>query len=227
MTGRLHDVDLEAHPTATLDPAEQNDDDDETIVLSWWQNPVNVVALVVAALLAGGIVGWAIARSSQDVADDRVSVGFLHDMRVHHEQAVGMSLIYLDRPDTEPGLRTVARTIVMGQSIDIGRMIQLLRDAGQPEVSPSDDAMAWMGMAMSPTDMPGLASEADLDELAAAEGEAADQLFARLMIAHHQGGVEMATYAAEHAGSDEVAAMAASMASAQRSEVAEIEGLVD
>ena len=28
-------------------------------------------------------------------------VGFLQDMRVHHEQAVQMSQIYLDRPETD------------------------------------------------------------------------------------------------------------------------------
>ena len=59
------------------------------------------------------------------------------------------------------------------------------------------------------------------------EGADADQQFAELMMAHHEGGIEMATEAAEHAGSDEVRAMAAAIAQAQASEIAEIQGLLD
>lgn len=219
---------MEADATTTDESSDHEVvDDDEVIVLSWWQNPVNVIALILSTLLIGGLVGWMIARGGEDVADDDVSVGFLHDMRVHHDQAVAMSFMYLDRPDTEPQLRTVARTIVASQSIDIGRMIQLLRDAGQDEASSDGVAMDWMGMGMDETAMPGLASEDQLDRLAAATGAEADALFAELMITHHEGGIDMADYAADNAGSDEVRRMAAAMAAGQQGEIAEIEGLLD
>ena len=47
--------------------------------------------------------------------------------------------------------------------------------------------------------MPAMASPADLERLRAADGAQFDVLFLQLMLRHHQGGVPMATYAAEHA----------------------------
>ena len=217
---------------ATIDRADEHlggpdHDDDDVVVLSWWQHPVNVIALVVAAALMAGMVGWLIRdTSSQSDAGD-VDVGFLQDMRVHHEQAVAMAMMYLDRPDTDPGLRTVARSIQFGQAIDIGRMIQLLRDADAPEAAEGDEAMAWMGMPTTHDAMPGMATEEQIEQLAAAEGAAADELFVDLMVAHHEGGVHMAEYAAEHADSNEVRRMAASMVQSQRDEVGELQGLVE
>ena len=91
-------------------------------------------------------------------------------MRAHHEQAVQMAFIYLGLPDTDPGLQTVARSIVVGQKIEIGRMIQMLRDMGPPEAAETDEAMAWMGHAMPATQMPGMATDAQLEQLAASSG---------------------------------------------------------
>jgi uncharacterized protein (DUF305 family) len=201
-------------------------DDDDVVVLSWWQHPVNVVALVVAAALVAGMIGWLIRDTSAQPDAGGVDIGFLHDMRVHHEQAVAMSMMYLDRPDTDPGLRTVARSILFGQAIDIGRMIQLLRDADAPEAAEGDEAMAWMGMPTTHEQMPGMATDEQIDDLAALEGAAADELFVDLMVDHHDGGVHMAAYAAEHAESGEVRRMAESMARSQQEEIAELEGLV-
>ena len=47
--------------------------------------------------------------------------------------------------------------------------------------------------------MPGMATEEELAELRGLTGTAFDVEFLRLMIRHHQGGLEMAEYAAEHA----------------------------
>ena len=54
--------------------------------------------------------------------------------------------------------------------------------------------------------MPGMATEDELAEPAvASSGTAFDVEFLRLMIRHHQGGLEMAEYAAEHAEEPAVA----------------------
>ena len=65
--------------------------------------------------------------------------------------------------------------------------------------------MAWMGHAVEPSAMPGMATDEQLDELATATGADADELFVELMTAHHQGGIDMATDAAERAENDDVA----------------------
>ena len=75
-------------------------------------------------------------------------------------------------------------------------MLQLLAEMDAPAVADDGQAMAWMGHAMDSSEMPGMATEEQLDELASAEGAAADELFVELMSAHHQGGIDMATEAA-------------------------------
>jgi uncharacterized protein (DUF305 family) len=204
----------------------EEDDDDDVVVLSWYQRPINVAALVIAFALIGGMVGWLISDARSDTRGNAVDIGFLQDMRTHHEQAVEMAFIYLGLPDTNPGLRTVASSIVVGQEIDVGRMIQMLRDMHAPEAAETDEAMAWMGHAMPAAQMPGMATEAQLEELAASSGRGADELFVTLMTAHHEGGIEMAEYAVEHAGLGKVRSMAQSMINGQRGDIAEMQSLL-
>jgi uncharacterized protein (DUF305 family) len=213
-------------PGGEAPTAETAEDDDDVVVLSWYQRPVNVAALVIAFALIGGMVGWLISDARSATRGNAVDVGFLQDMRTHHEQAVQMSFIYLGLPDTNPGLRTVASSIVVGQEIDIGRMIQMLRDMHQPEAAETDQAMAWMGHQMPAAQMPGMATDAQLQELAASSGRSADELFVQLMTAHHLGGIEMAEYAVQHAGLEKVRSMAQSMITGQRGDIAEMQNLL-
>ena len=208
-------------------PGSGGDGGDGAVVLPWWQNPVNIVTMVVTAAILAAMIGWLVGDSSNDPDYNDVDRGFLQDMRVHHEQAVLMSFIYRTRPDTDPGLRTIARSIVVGQSLEVGRMIQLLRDFGESEINPDSASMLWMGMSATPGQMPGIASEEELDELAASTGSEADELFVDLMSEHHIGGIEMAEFTADNGQNDEVVAFAAGMASAQLDEIAEMEGQLD
>lgn len=104
-------------------------------------------------------------------------------------------------------------------------IVELLGSYGAAEENSSGTAMAWMHQPVPLERMPGMASEAELDALDAAGGEEADVLFTRLMIAHHEGGVAMADYAARHATTGRVREMARAMAAVQRSEVAELTGI--
>jgi uncharacterized protein (DUF305 family) len=205
----------------TLDPVDGVDDD--VLVLPWWQHPVNILTGLVATALIAGMIGWLVHDTVSEPGAGDVEVGFLQDMRVHHEQAFEIAMTYLDRPDTDRGLRVVARTIVFGQSIEIGRMIELLRSFDAPEAGEDDTAMEWIGMAMSIDTMPGLATETQLDELASASGNTADRLFVELMTAHHEAGIDMAEFAAENASDDDVQAFADSMAKGQRDDIVEME----
>ena len=73
--------------------------------------------------------------------------------------------------------------------------------------------------------MPGLASDAQLNDLRNARGHDADTLFATLMIAHHEGGIHMAEFAADNARNPEVKALAAAMIKAQTGEITELKKL--
>jgi uncharacterized protein (DUF305 family) len=204
-------------------PEHGGDDGDDVVVLSWWQNPINIITMLVGTALIAGMIGWLIADAGAERDANDVDVGFLQDMREHHDQAIQMSLIYLTRPDTAPGLRTVARNVLVSQGVDVGRMIQLLRDLDAPEAAETDEAMAWMGMPVPREQMPGMATEEQLEELGAASGADADRLFVELMSAHHEGGIHMAEFAATEAADEEVREMAASLAGSQADEILELQ----
>lgn len=198
-------------------------EDDDAIVLPWWQHPLNIFTIVITAALLAGMLGWMIGDTNGELAHNQVDTGFLQDMREHHEQAVYMSFVYDSLPDIDPGLRTVAASIIIGQSQEIGRMVQMLRMFGESEANEGDTSMAWMGMPVERGQMPGMASEEDLDELGTLSGRAADEFFVQLMKTHHEGGIHMAEYAAGNAKNDETKALASSIVKSQHDEIAEME----
>jgi uncharacterized protein (DUF305 family) len=207
-----------------IDDVELEDDGIE--VLAWWRNPLNIAAIAIAIAVLSGMVGWAVGRNQATPDPNATDVGFLQDMRWHHEQAVQISLVYLGSEPATAALRGIAREIIVTQDIEIGQMVQMLRDFGKPEANETDQAMGWMHEPLPIDHMPGLATQGDLDALAAARGVEVDKVFAKLMIAHHQGGLHMAEYAAEHAGVGKVRALATSMLDGQRSEITEMQQLL-
>jgi uncharacterized protein (DUF305 family) len=66
--------------------------------------------------------------------------------------------------------------------------------------------------------MPGMATEAELDELRSLRGSGFDRQFLRLMIRHHQGGLEMAQVAAAEAEVPAVARLGQTIAATQSAE---------
>jgi uncharacterized protein (DUF305 family) len=215
--------------TTLDDPAAEpavDDAADAEVVLPWWQNPWNMIAIVIGVLVLAAGAGFVIGERHATPDPNAVDIGFLQDMRTHHEQAVEMSLIYISKSGTDPTIELIAREIAFGQAVDSGRMIQLLRDYGKPEANLTDTAMSWMNAPVPYDRMPGLASIADLDSLARSTGAAADQLYGSLMITHHQGGIHMAEYAAAHAATSEVEEMAKAMVSNQQEEIAEMQRLL-
>ena len=75
--------------------------------------------------------------------------------------------------------------------------------------------------------MPGMATREDLNRLAGASGREAERLYLQLMIPHHQGGVEMAQYAANNGAEQAVQDLAVSIVNAQRAELAVLNDLLD
>jgi uncharacterized protein (DUF305 family) len=199
---------------------------DDVKTLPWWQSKLNLAVLAVAiAVLCGGL-GWLVGNNRAIPDPNKVDIGFLQDMRTHHEQAVYLGLYYLEDTGTNPDLRDIAREIVFGQGIEIGRMIQLLRQFGATETNETDTAMTWMNEPTPIDRMPGLASDADIDKLLSSTGKAADQQFVALMVAHHQGGIHMAQYALDHANVIEVKRFAYAMITGQTGEISEMQALI-
>lgn len=182
---------------------------------------LRVVALVAAVAFLGGAAGWALAQPRPPGAGS-ADVGFLHDMVAHHSQAVQLSTL-VARPEVgaDPGVVLQAQAIALSQTTEIGLMVGRLRAWDRPDQG-GDTVMGWMGEPVPVAEMPGLASPDDVARLRDATGAAADELFLRLMVVHHQGGVAMAEAALERAGDDDVLRLAATIAAAQRSEITEL-----
>jgi len=194
-----------------------------------WARPAIALLAAVGLLLlgaaAGLLVGLPGSTASSVPAADSVDVGFAQDMSEHHQQAVQMASWERDHT-TDPAVKQLAFDIETTQLQQIGQMQGWLSLWGAAADSPDGRHMAWMAssdhMHSSSTSgvetMPGMASSDQLRALRAASGPPLDVLFLQLMLRHHQGGVTMLQYGADHASVPEVRNLAAQMLSSQTSE---------
>ena len=192
-----------------------------------------LVALVLALCFLAGSSGWALARLDRARELDDASVGFLRDMRSHHEGALTLARTRLGGTG-EARVREHAEEVLRFQSYETGVMDTVLRVSGvRPEDRP-DEAMGWMmempegadmpeGMAHAvPVEsMPGLASDEELRLLGGA-GARADEVFIALMIDHHAAGVAMAEAAVALVGDDDVRELARRLVRSQEIEIFEM-----
>ena len=178
-----------------------------------WLVPAGL-ALAIAGLLGGLLLGKGMAAGGAERVTDPVSLGFVRDMGVHHAQAVRMSEI-AHRRSADPKVNYLAFDILSTQQGQIGIMSGWL-ELWRQSRSGSEPQMAWMGHTGA---MPGMATD---DEIAALDTLPVPQMeeqFLRLMIRHHRGAVPMADAAAARATSPEVATFAGKMSAGQQSEV--------
>ncbi len=122
-----------------------------------------------------------IAVASYSPAD----VQFMQDMIPHHHQAIQMAELVADRTNN-PELVDLAGRITGSQQDEIEFMQQWLRERN--EKIPDPAAHATMH---TDHEMAGMATPEQMAELAQAEGTDFDRLFLELMIAHHEGAVDM------------------------------------
>jgi uncharacterized protein (DUF305 family) len=184
--------------------------------------PLRVVALVVAVAFLAAAVGWAVAERNRDPLNE-VDVGFMQDMGYHHDQAVQMSLLLLAKDDVPRELRSFAQEFIIDQRFEQGLFNGILDRFGHP-AEPGPEVMGWMGMAPMPRDsMEGLATDEQMEELRAAEGDDAQSLFIALMTEHHLAGLHMADWAARHGEDPTVRNVARAMVRTQRSEVLDLD----
>jgi uncharacterized protein (DUF305 family) len=195
-----------------------------------WARIVVAIAAVVALLLVGAAAGLLIAQTrasdpATTPAADSVAVGFCQDMSVHHRQAVLMAGLARDRT-TDLAVKHIAFDIETNQLEQIGRMQGWLNLWGRDPI-PVGGHMAWMSGPSHGDEhpgsgavlqMPGMASQDELNQLQKATGKDFDILFLQLMLHHHQGGAGMLRYAADHAEVGVVRNLAAQMATAQSME---------
>lgn len=113
-------------------------------------------------------------------------VAFMQHMIVHHQQAVDMAKLVKDRTNTEE-LKTIAGRIESSQADEITFMQTWLKERSEPTEDPAMKGHAEHMHHM----MKGMASPEDMKALAAAKGADFDRQFLTLMIAHHDGALDM------------------------------------
>ncbi|AOW86639.1 DUF305 domain-containing protein [Streptomyces olivaceus] len=179
-----------------------------------------------AVLVAAGAITYAVAGDDGSTgrvpSADSADAGFARDMSVHHQQAVEMSYVVRDRTDDEE-VRRLAYDIAQTQANQRGMMIGWLDLWELPKVS-SDPPMTWMGMGGAPSAgegslMPGMATDAEMDELGTLDGEEAEVFYLHLMTEHHKGGVHMAEGCVEKCSVGVEKRLARGMVESQESEI--------
>lgn len=116
-------------------------------------------------------------------------IRFMGDMIYHHAQAIRIAG-WAPTHEASPAVQRLAERIVNAQHDEIATMDQWLSDRGQPVPDPasgSGHSMPGHSMHM----MPGMLTEAQMQQLDQARGETFDSLFLTFMIQHHRGAVSM------------------------------------
>ncbi len=203
---------------------------------------IAVVALVVVAL-----VSFSIGRLSTIGAtpgSTSAEAGFARDMQAHHVQGVEMAMIIRDRTD-DPATRLLGYDIATTQGQQSGQLYGWLSEWGLSQYG-SEPSMTWMtrpalngtaghahgGTAAASTShvpggpMPGMATSEQLAELQAASGVEAERLFLTLMIAHHQGALEMAESVLERSTNPVIVPFANAVLASQASEIDLMESML-
>lgn len=174
------------------------------------------VALALLAILLGaGLIAVFVFRP-HDPSDTSPEAGFARDMSVHHAQAVQMALIVHDRTN-DPDLKYLTQDIFISQQDQIGQMEGWLNLWGLSQTG-SDQPMAWMGHPVEGL-MPGMATPEQVDSLRTLPVDKMNVEFLRLMIAHHQAGIEMAQGVIQRTNNEQVTLLAQSIVASQQGEI--------
>lgn len=144
-------------------------------------------------------------------------VTFAQSMIMHHQQAIEMSDMLLEKDDVDSQVAELAQRIKDAQQPEIDTMNEWLISWGQPDHDMSN--MGDMG------EMGGM-SQADMDALEAASGQEANSLFLEQMTAHHKGAIEMAQTETTSGQNADAVALAEKIISDQTSEISEMDSLL-
>lgn len=136
---------------------------------------------------------------------------WVRKMIEHHRGAVAMSQVLIDGGG-DPGLVRMARTGAEKQQREIGELERLLAGGiagGSGEANPF-----------------GPGEQSMHQQMMAATGANLSETWARKMIAHHQGAVDMSEVLIQQGGNPQVLAMARRIAEDQRREIAHLEAML-
>ena len=185
---------------------------------------LSAVALAVAALLLGACGSHDMGSmdtgdSTPESADfNDADVIFAQMMIPHHQQAIEMSDIALD-----PNSQASAAIIALATQI---------KGAQDPEISQMKNLLTTWGKSMEmgsmhhSSMMDGMLSLEEMDTLGHLKGAEFDKVWAKGMIAHHEGAIAMANEVLANGKNSEILALANAVVSGQSAEIKTLKPLV-
>ncbi|MGR6974321.1 DUF305 domain-containing protein [Streptomyces cynarae] len=147
-------------------------------------------------------------RRAEDDTPNAADFSYARMMIEHHRQALEMTQLAPQRAGSDR-VKRLAERITAAQKPEIAAMEAWLTAHAKDDHGGSHHHDA----------MPGMATEAQLKQLRAAEGKAFDELFLKLMITHHGGAVTMATDAKAEGNNIQIEEMADDVIAQQTSEM--------
>ncbi len=187
------------------------------------------VLAVLGLFVAGGAMFLLRPESGENAPAQKGSVRQTHSaldtsfaqmMIAHHKQALEMTQL-TDARAQSPEVKALADKIDAGQGPEIETMTGWLRSWGEPvEIPTANDP--GMGGHDTGAHISGMMTPEEMTRLKSSQGAAFDQAFLEMMIAHHEGAIEMArtqTATGQYAPAKELAAKI------HRSQTEEIEGM--
>jgi len=187
------------------------------------------------------------AGSESATVHNTADVDFVTGMIPHHEQAVEMSDLVLAQPDPSPGsdeaVRAIARQVRDAQAPEIELMETWLEDWGMGSDTGTDGGGHDMaghgsdggdmegadmdGAEMDGGEMNGMMTESQMNELSQATGAELDQLYLELMIAHHEGAIEMAQTELKEGKNPAALKLAQEIIDTQQAEIEQMQDLLN
>ncbi|MGI5373523.1 DUF305 domain-containing protein [Streptomyces sp. CA-251387] len=150
-------------------------------------------------------------QRAEDDSPNSADVAYARMMIEHHQQALEMTELVPDRAESTK-VKALAERIAAAQGPEITAMKGWLKNHRKAEKAGKSDGHEHASM-------PGMATEAQLGKLRAAQGKAFDQLFLTLMITHHEGAITMATEVKGQGNNIQVEEMADEVVAQQTSEI--------
>ncbi|MET4781138.1 DUF305 domain-containing protein [Glaciihabitans sp. UYNi722] len=155
------------------------------------------------------------ASSSTSSSHNSADVSFAMEMSAHHQQAITMSDMILDKSGIDPKVTSLAEEIKAAQSPEIKKMKSWLIEWG--EKSGGMSGMDHGGMTMSDSDMNALKESSGVD---------ASKLFLTQMTTHHNGALDMATTEVDKGKNSDALALAKTIITTQTAEITTMSDLL-
>lgn len=160
-------------------------------------------------------LGSSAPASSHNAAD----AYFARLMVVHHQDAVAMAEVAVERAQSEE-VRALAERMIVGRRAQIETLTTLSAEWHKEPPAAAGPELDHAGLGIEDLDHRGV-----MDELEAASGPAFDQRFLQLMSAHHRGAITMAEEQRAQGQAPDALALAASMIDEHHRDIAVMERL--